>query len=88
MQFVDSLPLCLKLCVIDCMFECLPEGELVILAPGLTHFGEDPEIDRLIREFGYRTTPDILKALEGSRDLMKNLSAGRELNNIVMYCFL
>jgi len=31
-----------------------PEGELIVLAPGVTTFGEDAEIDRLIREYGYR----------------------------------
>ncbi|MCX7915859.1 MAG: lactate racemase domain-containing protein, partial [Verrucomicrobiae bacterium] len=29
-------------------------GELIILAPGLKEFGEDPEIARLIRRYGYR----------------------------------
>lgn len=28
-------------------------GELIILAPGVRTFGEDPEIDRLIRKYGY-----------------------------------
>ncbi len=28
-------------------------GELIILAPGVRMFGEDPEIDRLIRSYGY-----------------------------------
>jgi hypothetical protein len=50
-------------------------GSLTIIAPGLKHFGEDEKIDQLIREFGYRTTPEILKALDGSRSLMANLSA-------------
>ena len=35
-------------------------GELIILAPGLKEFGEDPEIDRLIRKYGYRGTPATL----------------------------
>jgi hypothetical protein len=50
-------------------------GHLIVLAPGLKQFGEDPAIDKLIREFGYRTTPEILASLKASRDLMKNLSA-------------
>ena len=32
-------------------------GHLIVLAPGVKTFGEDPEIDKLIRQFGYRTTP-------------------------------
>ena len=28
-------------------------GELIVLAPGVETFGEDPEIDRLIRKYGY-----------------------------------
>lgn len=33
------------------------EGELIVLAPGVKEFGEDEEIDKLIRKYGYRTTP-------------------------------
>ncbi len=33
------------------------KGELIILAPGLKEFGEDKEIDRLIRKYGYRGNP-------------------------------
>jgi len=38
-------------------------GELIILAPGLEGFGEDPGIDTLIRRYGYRTTPEIMTAV-------------------------
>merc|ERR1712048_1135715 len=51
------------------------KGELIVLAPGVNTFGEDKRIDALIRKFGYRTTPEILKFLESSKDLMRNLSA-------------
>ncbi len=44
-------------------------GELVVLAPGLKEFGEDKEIDRLIRKYGYKTTPEILKYVEENDDL-------------------
>jgi nickel-dependent lactate racemase len=54
-------------------------GELVVLAPGLKEFGEDPEIDRLIRKYGYRTTPEILRAVEENRELQDNLSAAAHL---------
>ena len=55
------------------------EGELIVLAPALKEFGEDAEIDRLIRKYGYRTTPEILKAVEDNADLEQNLSAAAHL---------
>jgi nickel-dependent lactate racemase len=55
------------------------KGELLILAPGLKEFGEDKEIDRLIRKYGYRGTPATLKALDGNKELMNNLSAAAHL---------
>lgn len=55
------------------------KGELVILAPGLKEFGEDKEIDRLIRKYGYRGTPETLKATDQNRELMDNLSAAAHL---------
>ena len=54
-------------------------GELVVLAPGLKEFGEDGEIDRLIKKYGYLTTPEILKAVEENKDLQENLSAAAHL---------
>ncbi len=54
-------------------------GELVVLAPGLKEFGEDAEIDRLIRKYGYRTIPETLKAVEENEDLKQNLSAAAHL---------
>jgi len=35
-------------------------GELLILAPGLERFGEQPEVDALIRKYGYNGTPSTL----------------------------
>ncbi|MFO7935281.1 MAG: lactate racemase domain-containing protein [Bacteroidales bacterium] len=55
------------------------EGELIVLAPGLKEFGEDREIDRLIRRYGYKTTPEILEAVEQHEDLQRNLSAAAHL---------
>jgi nickel-dependent lactate racemase len=55
------------------------EGELIVLAPGIKEFGEDKEIDLLIRKFGYRGTPYTLKALENSMELGNNLSAAAHL---------
>ena len=37
------------------------DGELIVLAPGVREFGEDPTIDRLIRHYGYRGTPTTLE---------------------------
>jgi nickel-dependent lactate racemase len=54
-------------------------GELIILAPGLKEFGEDPEIDRLIRKYGYRTTAEILEFTEKNKELQENLSAAAHL---------
>ncbi|MGA2173404.1 MAG: lactate racemase domain-containing protein [Verrucomicrobiota bacterium] len=54
-------------------------GELVVLAPGLKEFGEDPEIDRLIRKYGYRGTPATLAATRANGELRENLSAAAHL---------
>ena len=54
-------------------------GELVVLAPGLKEFGEDGEIDRLIRKYGYLTTAEILKAVDENKELQENLSAAAHL---------
>ena len=54
-------------------------GELVVLAPGVRTFGEDPEIDSLIRKYGYRTTPEILSFVASGDDLRNNLSAAAHL---------
>ncbi len=39
-------------------------GQLLVLAPGLLHFGENDEVDALIRQYGYRGTPYVLKLRE------------------------
>jgi nickel-dependent lactate racemase len=54
-------------------------GELIILAPGVRTFGEDPEIDRLIRKYGYMTTPEVLAAVDANAELRNNLSAAAHL---------
>jgi nickel-dependent lactate racemase len=54
-------------------------GELIVLAPGLREFGEDPEIDRLIRKYGYRGTPATLAAVAEHEELRANLSAAAHL---------
>lgn len=54
-------------------------GELIVLAPGLREFGEDREIDRLIRKYGYCGTPSTLQYLRENEDLRNNLSAAAHL---------
>ncbi len=54
-------------------------GELIVIAPGLKQFGEDKEIDRLIRKYGYRGTQATLKSLKENNELLNNLSAAAHL---------
>lgn len=54
-------------------------GELIVLAPALKEFGEDKEIDRLIRKYGYFGTPVTLKATIDNDELQNNLSAAAHL---------
>lgn len=55
------------------------EGELIVLAPGLKEFGEDKDIDKLIRKYGYVTTPEVLKFVDENDDIKNNLSAAAHL---------
>ena len=50
------------------------DGELIILAPGVKKFGEDGEIDKLIRKYGYVGTPKVMKAMEENEELKDSLS--------------
>ncbi len=54
-------------------------GELLVLAPGLKEFGEDRQIDALIRKYGYVNTPKVLQFVRDNDDLKKNLSAAAHL---------
>lgn len=54
-------------------------GELIILAPAVREFGEDPGIDSLIRKYGYRGTPHTLNMVAENEDLRANLSAAAHL---------
>lgn len=51
------------------------EGELIVLAPGVKAFGEDKGIDKLIRKYGYVTTPEVLSFVKNNDELKNNLSA-------------
>jgi nickel-dependent lactate racemase len=55
------------------------KGELIVIAPGLREFGEDKEIDRLIRKYGYKGTPATLASLKANDELKQNLSAAAHL---------
>ena len=54
-------------------------AELIVLAPALREFGEDPTIDALIRKYGYKGTPHTLEATRENRDLQENLGASAHL---------
>ena len=54
-------------------------GELIVLAPGLKEFGEDKEIDRLIRKYGYVGTDNVLELTQHNKELRNNLSAAAHL---------
>ena len=54
-------------------------GRLVVIAPGVKTFAEDPENDRLIRKYGYTGRENILKLCKTDKDLQANLSAAAHL---------
>jgi hypothetical protein len=54
-------------------------GELVVLAPGLKEFGEDPGNDKIIRKYGYVGTPKVLDLVRREQDIKENLGAAAHL---------
>jgi nickel-dependent lactate racemase len=50
-------------------------GELLIIAPGLKRFGEQPEVDSLIRQYGYSGTEKIMKLFK-TEPIMQDLTHG------------
>ncbi len=54
-------------------------GELLILAPGIKEFGEDHQIDALIRKYGYFGTDKTLEAVRTHMELQDNLGAAAHL---------
>lgn len=44
-------------------------GELLIIAPGVERFGEQPEVDALIRKYGYKGTPRTLDLYRTEADM-------------------
>lgn len=56
-------------------------GNLIILAPGVKCFGEDKEIDALIRKYGYKGRLHVLEEFQKpeNEDLRNNMSAAAHL---------
>lgn len=56
-------------------------GELIVLAPGVDKFGEDNQIDDLIRKYGYTGRLNILEKFNNpeNQDLKDNMSAAAHL---------
>ena len=54
-------------------------AELIVLAPALKEFGEDPTMDALIRKYGYKGTPHTLEATRANQELQDNLGASAHL---------
>lgn len=55
------------------------KGELLIIAPGVSKFGEDEIIDGLIRKYGYRPSEEVLKLVKENSDLQENLGTAAHL---------
>lgn len=54
-------------------------GKLIVLAPGLEAFGENPRTDPLIRKYGYHGTERTLDLLANNDDLRGELSVAAHL---------
>ena len=54
-------------------------GRLTVLGPAVEEFGEDAEIDRLIRKYGYQTKEEVVKLVQENEDLAANPSAAAHL---------
>ncbi len=54
-------------------------GELLIIAPGLERFGEQPEVDAIIRKYGYCGTPAALAQYKQNKDLQEYAHATAHL---------
>ncbi|NLB43439.1 MAG: hypothetical protein GX815_14550 [Clostridiales bacterium] len=55
------------------------DGDLVVLAPGVRMFGEDPDNDKFIRKFGYMGRMKTLEMYKENEDLKNNLSVAAHL---------
>lgn len=48
-------------------------GELIVLAPGITKFGEDKRNDELIRKYGYQGRLKVLELFKTNQELKDNM---------------
>lgn len=48
-------------------------GELIVLAPGITKFGEDKKNDELIRKYGYQGRLKVLELFKTNSELKENM---------------
>ena len=57
------------------------DGDLIIMGPGVVRFGEDEQVDGLIRKYGYRGRLHTLEKFESpdGEDLRNNMSASAHL---------
>lgn len=55
-------------------------GELIIIAPAVDNFGEDPVIDQTIRRYGYRSAQDVLHIMASQAE-STGLDASEKLIN-------
>ena len=55
------------------------DGELLVLAPGVSQYGEAEEFDRLIARHGYRGTEAALAAVKSDNELAANLGVAAHL---------
>jgi len=56
-------------------------GELLIIAPGLERFGEQPEVEEIIAKYGYCGTPRTLELMKTNKDLQEHANATAHLMN-------
>ncbi|MDC7233185.1 MAG: D-mannonate epimerase, partial [Spirochaetales bacterium] len=54
-------------------------GELIVMAPGVHCFGENQDMDLLIRKFGYKGTPYVMDCVDSRPDMAENLSVAAHL---------
>ena len=56
-------------------------GDLIVLAPGVRQFGEDVQVDRLLRKYGYRGRLHTLEMFRDpkNKDLRANMGAAAHL---------
>lgn len=55
------------------------DGELIILAPAVERFGEDSQVDALIRKYGYCGRLKVLELFQQNEDLRANMGAAAHL---------